>query len=117
MDAEVCLPSGKRVSTLRVKDLQKELHRRRLSIAGKKADLLARLTEYIVEFESASNSSIDPVTVSPVTREEQLPCEVFTKLERVTKEKLIKKKETSTKRRSHSRLNETFEYIESDDEG
>ncbi|RCN38915.1 SAP domain protein [Ancylostoma caninum] len=84
MDPEVSLLSGKRLSSLKVKELQKELHRRRLSCAGRKADLLARLTEAF-----------------------------FTPRE-VTEEKPTKKK--GGKRRSHSRLNETFEYVEDDED-
>ncbi|VDP56025.1 unnamed protein product [Heligmosomoides polygyrus] len=45
METEARLPSGKLVSELKVKDLQRELQKRRLPAVGKKADLSARLAE------------------------------------------------------------------------
>ncbi|EPB76018.1 hypothetical protein ANCCEY_04864 [Ancylostoma ceylanicum] len=114
MDQEVSLPSGRRLSTLKVKELQKELHRRRLSVAGRKADLLARLTEYIITYEREQHSTGDQVNVSPVTIEEQQSSEAFFTPREITEEKPARKK--GGKRQSHSRLNETFEYVEDDED-
>ncbi|KAK6741711.1 hypothetical protein RB195_009527 [Necator americanus] len=114
MDPEVTLPSGRLLSTLKVKDLQKELSKRRLSCAGKKADLLARLTEHIIIYESGRNSTGDQVSVSPATTEEQILPEVLIRSKEVSERQQTKKK--TKKRRSHSRLNETFEYVEDDED-
>lgn len=112
METEARLPSGKLVSELKVKDLQRELQKRRLPAVGKKADLSARLAEFLSKSErnqgDLEEEYVGANTSDDSTHPAEVPCEK-------PASKRGKEKGKKSKRRSHTRLNETFDYVEEED--
>ncbi|WKX99340.1 hypothetical protein Q1695_014320 [Nippostrongylus brasiliensis] len=115
MDADIRLSNGKYLSELKVKDLQKELQKRHLTITGRKAELQARLAQFILESQrnrgdakrrrSGKKAKAAPVPIP------EAPCEV-----KEVQPEIELEEKSASKRRSHTRMNETFEYVDDDEE-
>uniref|UniRef100_A0A1I7WSW6 SAP domain-containing protein n=1 Tax=Heterorhabditis bacteriophora TaxID=37862 RepID=A0A1I7WSW6_HETBA len=106
---EVRLPSGKLVSSLKVKELQKELNKRRLSSIGKKSELASRLVEFLSSTEQLIPGEHSQHCRSEVSKEQSS--------ENINSEDInstFNKSGESAGNEINSWTNETFEIIERD---